>query len=397
MERIETDILIAGGGVAGLAALNAFAHAGFRTLCVDPAAQITDGADMRADLRSTAFLQPAIALFDEIGLWSRLVPHATDLVTMRLIDAGGPENEIREIADFKASDIDQPIFGANLPNWLIRREFLAHAEAQHTATLMTGTRVVRVTQRLDKALVQLSNGQQVATKLLIGADGRNSFIRKTSGIDVRRTDFGQKALVFTVSHPLPHDNVSTEVHRTGGPFTLVPLPDQDDAHHSAVVWMEENRIADDLAALDDVAFAQAATARSCAVQGPLTLTSRRALWPIIAQQARDLTAPRTALVAEAAHVMPPIGAQGLNTSLADIIALRDLVRDREDPGATEVLNAYAKARHADIKLRMLGVEALNRAAMSGFQPLRDLRRQGLRLLAGTPPLKSALMHKGLGL
>ena len=207
-------------------------------------------------------------------------------------------------------------------------------------------------------------------------------------------------MVFTVAHPLPHDGVSIEIHRSGGPFTLVPLPDRDGAPASAVVWMEAGPRAAELAAMPVGPFEAALNARSCGVLGRLSLASPRRLWPIVAQVAARLDGPRTALVAEAAHVVPPIGAQGLNMSLKDIATLLDLcvaARDAGgDIGAPELLARYHRARHGDVLFRIAGLDALNRAAMAGARPLRDLRRAGLRTLHGVTPLRRAAMRLGLG-
>ncbi|MEM9852728.1 MAG: FAD-dependent monooxygenase, partial [Pseudomonadota bacterium] len=199
---------------------------------------------------------------------------------------------------------------------------------------------------------------------------------------------------FTVSHPRPHDNVSTELHRSGGPFTLVPLPNPTE---SAVVWMESSDKAAALMAQDDPEFAAAATERSCAVQGDLTVTSPRAVWPIISQRARSLTGERTVLIAEAAHVMPPIGAQGLNMSLADIRCLRDLAHANPNSlGDAAMLATYARRRHPDINLRMAGVDALNRAAIAGSDAWTALRMRGMQTLHGVTPLRRTAMRLGLG-
>ena len=216
---------------------------------------------------------------------------------------------------------------------------------------------------------------------------------------MRTTRYGQKALVFAVSHALSHGNVSTEIHRSGGPFTLVPLPESDGLPHSAVVWMERGPEAVRLASLPEADFTAALNARGCGVLGPLAVASPVALWPIISQIAHRLTAPRLALIAEAAHVVPPIGAQGLNMSLGDIALLRDLaVKARDagrDIGAPEVLAAYGR-RDLEVAARVAGIDALNRASMAGAQSLRDLRRAGLRLLGATPGLKQGAMRLGLG-
>ena len=398
MQQHDVDVLISGGGVAGLTAAAAFGAAGFRTLCVDPTPPVTDEAASGADLRSTAFLQPSIAVLEQAGLWARLAPHASALQVMRIIDAGGPQPTVRLTRDFDAADISDQPFGWNLNNWLLRRELVAHLADQPGVTFLPGIATRDVIARDDAALVRLSDGRQTRARLLVAADGRESPVRKALGIGVQRTSYGQKALAFSVSHPLPHDNVSTEIHRSGGPFTLVPLPDRDGRHASAVVWMERGPEAMRLAALPRAEFEAALLERSCAILGPLSLLTERAVWPIIAQRADSLTAPRVALIAEAAHVAPPIGAQGLNMSLADLGGLIALARQNpEQLGQAGMLDSWARARETDIRLRLAGIDMLNRTSMLAPQPLRDLRAGALGVLYGIGPVRRALMRAGLGL
>jgi 2-octaprenyl-6-methoxyphenol hydroxylase len=393
----QTDVLICGGGVAGLAASAAFGAAGFSVICVEPTPPVTDRDAKGADLRTTAFLQPARALLDQAGLWAALAPHATPLQVMRIVDAGGPEATARITRDFDAADISDQPFGWNLPNWLLRREMLARIATLPNVDFRPGVGFARMVTREAEARVTLTDGARINARLVIAADGRTSPVRAALGIGARTLRYGQQALTFAVTHPIPHHNVSTEIHRSGGPFTLVPLPDRDGLPSSAVVWMERGAEAARLTALPDADFAAEATLRSCHVMGPLTLASRRTSWPIIAQIADAMAGDRTALIAEAAHVVPPIGAQGLNMSLADIATLLDLAM--KTPGAlgdAAMLDAYARARHPDIRLRVAGIDALNRASMAGGQMFRDLRAQGLRALYAAAPVRKTLMRTGLG-
>lgn len=395
MER--TDILISGGGIAGLAAAAAFGAAGFRTLLVDPAPPVTDAAAEGADLRSTAFLQPARDFLARAGLWDRLAPHATALRVMRIIEAGETAPEPRITRDFEASEIGSDAFGWNFPNWLLRREMVARLKDLADVTFLPGTGLAGLLLRDSEARVTLTDGRPVSARLVIAADGRGSPARAAAGIGVRTFRYGQKAVVFAVTHPEPHRNISTEVHRSGGPFTLVPLPDHGGRPCSAVVWMEDGPEVLRLAGLAVADFEHAATARSAGVQGPLTLVSRRQVWPIISQLADRLTAGRLALVAEAAHVVPPIGAQGLNMSLRDVATLLDLaIADRARLGDRPMLDGYARARRPDMVMRLAGIDALNRASQAEAPLLRNLRGAGVQVLHGLAPLRRALMHLGLG-
>ena len=398
MEQLEhTDIFVSGGGVAGLAAAAAFGASGFSVVCADPAPPITEAATEGADLRTTAFLQPSRDFLDRAGLWERLAPHATPLQIMRIVDAGGEQPEPRVAHDFDAADISDKPFGWNLPNWLLRREIVAHLQTLPNVDFRPGTGTAQLLARAGEARVTLSDGARLSARLVIAADGRNSPVREALGIGVRTMRYGQKALAFAVTHPIPHDNVSTEIHRSGGPFTLVPLPDHDGRPCSAVVWMERGPEATRLAELPTDAFNAEMSDRSAHLFGPLTLVSRRTTWPIISRIADRMEGERTALVAEAAHVVPPIGAQGLNMSLADMRALLDLAEgQRDDPGARDLLRRYHRARHAEVTARVTGVDALNRASMAGAQGLRDLRLRGLNAIYSVAPVRRVMMRAGLG-
>lgn len=394
---MDYDIVISGGGIAGLTAAAGFASAGFRTLCVDPTPPVTERDSDGADLRTTAFLQPAQDFLDEIGLWPRLAEHAMPLQVMRIVDAGGPAAEPRVTKDFESADISGKPFGWNLPNWLLRREMAARLGDLANVDFRPGTATTALFTREGEARVTLSDGSKVRTRLVVAADGRGSPMRQAAGIGVKTTRFGQKALAFAVTHPIPHSNVSTEVHRTGGPFTLVPLPDLDGQPCSAVVWMEDGPKAERLFSLDQTSFEAEMTTRSCTLFGPLKLASRRTIWPIIAQEAERLTSQRLALIAEAAHVVPPIGAQGLNMSLKDLAALRDLAMARpEGLGDRQMLDAYHRARIADIRARVAGITALNRISQLSTEPLRDMRAKGLDALYSLKPVRTSLMRLGLG-
>ena len=395
MPDAHVDVLVSGGGVAGLTAAAAFGAAGLDVLCVDPAPPVTDEGGAGADLRTTAFLQPSVDLLSRIGLWDRLVPHAAPLQVMRIVDAGGAEPVARLTRAFDAAEISDKPFGWNLPNWLLRREMAARLAELPNVDFRSGTGTAGLTVRDDAALVDLSDGRRVRARLVVAADGRNSPVREALGIGVRTIRYGQKALAFAVTHEIPHHNVSTEIHRWGGPFTLVPLPDRDGRPSSAVVWMERGPEIARLRALSREAFGAELNARSAGILGQLTQATGLTEWPIISQIADRYTGPRTALIAEAAHVVPPIGAQGLNMSLADLSALLDLMA--ADPGNQAALDRYARARRPEALVRLLGIDALNRASMLTPRPLRDLRAAALGGLYALAPVRRTMMRAGLGM
>ena len=289
-------------------------------------------------------------------------------------------------------------FGWNIPNWLLRRAFTEKANKYSNLELKFGLTTSSFIRRDDAAFVYLDDGSQIKAKLVIGADGRNSFIREKSQIKISRTEISQKALTFVVTHEKPHQNASIEIHRSGGPFTFVPLADFEGKACSSVVWMESNKNIDRLLALNSKEFDKQVNNRSCSHLGKLNVISHITAWPIISQIAKQLTTKRTALIAEAAHVLPPIGAQGLNMSLADIKSLYDLIKDTSRLSNIEkILDKYDKARRLDIRTRVLGINALNEVSKSSLPIAQETRALGINFLHSSPQIRKGLMKLGLGL
>lgn len=243
----------------------------------------------------------------------------------------------------------------------------------------------------------LTDNTRLRAKLVIAADGRSSPVREAAGIGISTTHYGQKSLAFTAFHELPHHNTSTEIYREGGPFTMVPLADIDGRHASAVVWMNRGPRAQELLTMEAEDFNAAMTERSAGLYGQLELASHRAAFPIITQLADRLCAERVAVIAEAAHVLPPIGAQGLNTSLNDVTQLLDFAaKDKINIGSETMLNTYAKARHRDISTRAFVVDKFNRVVRSEEGMLGQIRHLGLRAVHDVKPLRMKVMKAGLG-
>lgn len=394
---IETDILIAGGGIAGMSAAARFAADGHRIMIVDPApADIGEGTD----LRTTAFLQPGIETLKKAGVWDAIKPTGAELRVMRIVDAGGNEMTPRETADFDGAETNQGFFGWNVSNKAARVSLMAKLETLPNVDFRFSTTVTGFTGTARYGEATLSGGETVRAKLVVAADGRNSSLREFAGIKHRRWAYDQSALVFVVTHDKPHDNISTEIHRTGGPLTLVPMPDLDGKPCSSVVWMTPANRAEQLYNMDDATLSAEITHDTMSMFGPLTVASPRAVWPMISQVPSRLISARLALVAEAAHVVPPIGAQGLNMSLHDIETLADLMAKAklkgEDIGATTLLKSYERKQLPKTLARVGGIDLLNRASMFEPRTLRDLRYAGLTAINRIGPLRKLAIKVGVG-
>lgn len=379
-----TDIIVAGGGVAGLALAALLAGAGIRAAVIDPHPPAkTDGA--KADGRTSALMHGSVNILKRTGAWERCAARGEELRTLRIIDDGG---KAPVQADFHAEEIGLAAFGVNMPNAALR------AALGELVPVMRGA--VRGFETGDSGVtVFLDSGQTLHGKLLVGAEGRRSAVREGAGIACRRHDYGQKAITCLFGHERPHEFTSTEFHRASGPFTMVPLP----GNRSSLVWVDFDREADAFAALSPAAFARAVQERTGGRLGKIDVLTAPEAWPLQSLKAARLTARRVALIAEAAHVVHPLGAQGLNLSLRDAAALAETVTDALrlglDPGSAAVLGLYERRRTADIASRVAGTDGLNRLVSNGSKFVAAVRRAGLGAVGGVSVLREFAMQQGL--
>ena len=387
---MSPDIVIVGAGPAGLCLARALSGHGLSIVVLERQAEQAL-AEPAFDGREIALTHGSQALLERLGLWARL-PSKEVAVLRDAQVFNGPSLFALKI---RAEQAGAERLGHLVANQAIRRAAYQAVRECADVQLLCETGVRAIEQNQGEMKLVLHDGQVLQPRLLVAADSRMSQTRQALGIGVRTFRYGQKALAFAVTHEVPHENVSTEIHRSGGPFTLVPLPDRGGKPCSAVIWMENGREVARLAALPSDVFAAELNARSAGVLGHLTLATRLSQWPIISQIAHRFTGPRTALIAEAAHVVPPIGAQGLNMSLADLSALLDLSGD--EPGHPDGLAAYDRARRPEAYARLLGIDALNRASQASLRPLRDLRAAALGGLYGIAPVRRLMMRAGLGM
>ena len=393
---METDVFIAGAGLAGSIAALSYSKAGRNVIVADP---FIYSDNPQVDYRTTAYLQPAKLFLESLGIWEAIEDSAMPLEVMKIIDSSSVKNGdiIKSQKEFKSAEISDLPFGWNVKNSLMRTALKQLIDQQSNCKLITASSAIDLVCRDSMAYVKLSSGKTVKAKLVIAADGRNSILRQKAGISVRTQRFGQKALAFAVTHATPHKNISTEIHNSGGPFTLVPLPDNNGKPSSAIVWMENGEKAKRLMEMETNSFEREMTVRSCNILGPLKLASKRSLWPIISQIADRLYSQRLALIGETAHVVPPIGAQGLNMSIKDIKFLNNLDQKYPDQlGSMDILNEYQKNRIFDIRQRVAGVSALNRISISSNKLVQNVRAFGLENFFQVPAIKHATMKLGMG-
>jgi 2-octaprenyl-6-methoxyphenol hydroxylase len=255
--------------------------------------------------------------------------------------------------------------------------------------------VVGVTPRETHVDIEPTEGGTVQARLAVAADGRGSITRRAAKIATRTWDYGQTAIATTFAHTRPHAGITTELHRRSGPLTTVPLP----GNASSLVWVETPGEAARLVGLPDAVFARELQARLQGLLGAISDVGPRASYPLHGLAAEHMGGNRVALVGESAHVIPPIGAQGLNLGLRDAAALAqhaDAARaGGQDIGGPEMLEAYHAARIGDVLARTISVDLLNRSLLVDFLPVQALRGFGLHLLANVSAVRRLAMRGGL--
>ncbi len=385
------DVLIAGAGLAGLAAAIAFAQAGFDV--------VSCGADERlAQGRTVAMLDRSIAYLRSLGLWAAIEADAAPLRALRMIDDTGALFPPRPV-EFLCSEIGLETFGWNVENDRMADALAARA-AQTPGVERMGCAVTTYDFARERALARLDDGRLVVCALVVGADGRSSPARRAAGLEARAHRYPQSALTALLSHRLPHRGFSTEFHTRQGPFTLVPLPPKETApNRSSLVWVMSKDDARRREALDDAALEREIERQARSILGAMRLEGRRGLFPMVRQVVPRITADRLALIGDAAHAFPPIGAQGLNLGLRDVEAIvASAVEARtggSDIGGREALKSYERARRSDIALRTAAVDGLNRALLTRFAPIDFARGAGLAALGAIGPLRRFVMREGV--
>jgi len=385
------DVFVVGAGLAGASAAIGFAQSGFSVISCGAIERLAQG-------RTVALLGRSVDFLQELSVWGEVENSASPLRSLRIVDDTGSLFAARPM-EFHAREIKSEAFG-----WNIANARLADILAERLEASPNLARVAAKVEAFDYsdeyAMIATADGGRFGARLVIGADGRASSARKAAGIDSHSHRYGQSALTMFLAHARPHDDFSTEFHTRQGPFTLVPLPGSREApFRSSLVWVMADAEARRRAALDDAALAFEIEDQAHSLLGAVRIEDGRGVFPIVRQSAARLTAPRLALVGDAAHAFPPIGAQGLNLGLRDVAGLLDAAKaaraDSADIGGEATLAPYAASRRPDIAFRTMAVDGLNWSLLADFAPVDALRGLGLTALRHIGPLRRLVMREGV--
>ncbi|MDO6457702.1 FAD-dependent monooxygenase [Celeribacter halophilus] len=389
-----SDLIIVGGGLNGPALALAAANAGLTVTLIDSlpkAARMND----QFDGRGYALSLGSQKLLKAIGLWERVSKMAQPILDVKVTDGKPGEGPAPFMLEFRDGEIDESPMGYMVEDRFLRQAILDSLDAQPRITQVEGL-VTAQEVDLHGASVTLDTGAKINGKLIVGCDGRKSGTAERAGIKRTGWGYGQTALVCAIQHERPHEGCAHQYFLPSGPLAILPLP----GNQSSIVWTEKDKVAADIQALTDEDYLSVLRPRFGDFLGEISLVGKRFTYPLNITLANSFTAPRVALVGDAAHGMHPISGQGLNAGLKDVGALTEVLveahRRGEDIGREDVLERYAQWRRFDIATMALMTDSFNKLFSNDNPILRLARDLGMGVVNSVTGLRRAAIREAAG-
>lgn len=391
-EQRETrvELAVVGGGLAGATLAVAAAAAGIEVALIDrlPAKTILKA---QFDGRTTALSHGSKQVMDAIGIWNIIGPTAQPILEIRVADGTAPL-----FLHYDHRDIGADPLGFIVENATLRRALHERAGAFKNLRRIAPAEVARVADAGALARVELADGHVVTAQLVAACDGRNSALRRAAGIECLSWSYRQTALVAIVAHEKPHRGIAVEHFRPAGPFAILPMT----GNRSSIVWTERSSRAPGLLALDKKRFRAELQRRFGDFLGSVSLAGPVWSYPLSFNHAKRYTAPRLALVGDAAHAIHPIAGQGLNLGIRDVASLAEIAVDARrlglDIGTADHLARYERWRRFDAVTMAAVTDGLNRLFSNELRSVAAMRDLGLAAVNRMPGLKKMLMRQAMG-
>lgn len=387
----KCDVIISGGGLAGLPLALALDQAGLAVTVIDMLDPAED-LDPAFDGRVSSIADASLRMLSELGVTQHIEAYLQPINDIIVTDGRPGEAAAPLFLHFDHREIGDAPLGAMIENRHLRLGLKAALGETTRVRLLAPDRIESFEADPSQVTVTLASGKSLAASLLVGADGRGSYVRERSGIGTFGWDYKQSGIVTTVEHALPHEGVAQEYFLPSGPFAVLPMT----GNRSSLVWTERTDLAAALMGLDDAGFAAECAKRFGPYLGEMKPVGPRWSYPLSLQLARDYVRPRVVLVADAAHGIHPLAGQGLNLGLRDVAALADVVADTHrlglDIGSLVALERYQRWRRFDNVSLAIACDALNRLFSNDIGPLRLLRDAGLGLVNQIGPARRFFMR-----
>jgi 2-octaprenyl-6-methoxyphenol hydroxylase len=388
----RADVIILGGGLVGLALASALDSSGLSAILIDPA----DPADRKSstfDGRTSAVSSSSMRMLDTIGVTKHLPEAGCPIRTIQVADGLQPGG-----LAFQPDD-DEPL-GVMHENRHLRAALLARAEAARNLWLLWTAKPRTVERGMHQVVVSLEDGRKLSAPVLAAVDGRHSPTREQAGIPLARWKYDHMAIVSTLRHERPHENVAYEIFFRTGPFALLPMTDDSQGHRSAIVWSVPNADAAGWMSLSEEQFAGEAQAAMGGFLGKIEMVAPRSTYPLGFHHAARITDDRLALVGDAAHAIHPIAGQGLNLGFRDAAALAQVLVEGSrlglDLGDKQLLDRYQRWRSLDALSVAVATDSLTRIYGIPGKTASAVRRFGMSMIDRLSPIKDRLMSEARG-
>jgi len=379
------QVVVVGAGLVGLATACGVARSGLEVIHLAPKAP--------PDRRTSALMTPSVRILTDLGLVQSPGEMGVGLKKIRIIDATSRLIRAPETL-FDSAEVNEAAFGWNFANSILSEQFTKQARS-----LPNLKRIAASASRLQRKnglwTVKTSRGQTIKAALIVGADGRNSLVRKTSGIGAQEHRYKQSALVCDLELGLALNGETVEFHYENGPFTLVPAGERG----ANLVWIDTHENLEKLKSAGPAAIRNAIAEKSQNLYGKITMKSAAVVFALSFLKAASAGKDGIVLVGEAAHAFPPIGAQGLNLGLRDVADLVASIKEtpqHADRWAELVSVDYAKRRKKDIRRTTIMVEMLFKSLLSDGLPAQGLRAGGIWAVKTLSPLRKKILRLGMG-
>ncbi|CAH0524642.1 FAD-dependent 2-octaprenylphenol hydroxylase [Vibrio hippocampi] len=387
------DLTIVGGGMVGLALARALEESDFRIAIIEgitPSETLSPVADSRVSALSRA----SEVMLRKLGVWQEIEKYrCSDYTGMEIWE----QDSFAKI-EFQAEQMLQQNLGHIVENQVIQRSLLEVVKKQSNVTLFMPNRCQTMAVGESEVWMTLDDGNVLTTKLVVGADGANSWVRKQQNTPLTHWDYGHSALVANIKVTQPHDKVARQIFTPHGPLAFLPL---DEHNLCSIVWSTDPLRAENLVSMPDAEFNKVLAAEFDCRLGLCEVVTERRLFPLKMRYARDFVTERVALVGDAAHTIHPLAGQGVNLGLLDAASLAEellkLWSAGKDIGRKRNLRYYERWRKAEAA-QMIAVMQGFKDLFDGSHPAKKLfRGLGMSLVDKLPPMKQDIIDRALGL
>ncbi len=391
LQKMQTEVAIVGGGMVGMTLALALARIGIKVIVVDRDTP-QEKTQSERDGRVSAVAYGSMRILDAIGVWQHVKEEAEAITDIRVSDGATPF-----FLHYHYEEVGEAPFGWIVENRLLNQAFAAASNDISFLTHLAPVRIAKIERDAKGVMLTLEDGRQISAALLVGADGKNSFVRKHASIESIETVYDQTAIVCTIQHEKPHEGLAQERFLPNGPFAVLPMTN----NRSSLVWVEPKNHADYYLTLPEDKFVEEIKFRVGEYLGEISLEGKRWSYPLSLQHAKTYIDTCLALIGDAAHAIHPLAGQGVNLGFRDAAVLSELIEDAKrvgiDIGSLTVLEHYQRWRRPDNLLMMAMTDGLNRLFSNRNAALKNARGLGFWMVEKLPPLKKFFMRSAMGM